>query len=565
MDLRLNQYFIVAQGGTLIAYTNLSGNLTKDSIEIFNDEFASCTPAPVFHKKGITFFWLKNQVLYFVFTTTYPCSPFQGAEFLENTVAIFKDYIGSLSEAAFKANFFLVDELLAEVCTFGFVQESHNRNLKRRIVSNPVCVDGPGVMDILRDRFNKSTRSCDSVNRSILSNRLSLTETTNFTNAALENLSNAYSNKNAFLNKFNVPIEENEIYLDVYEALQVTQKADDSFFLNRLVGKVYTRSFLAFPIDCMLSFIPILTPDAEEKAIEEATPVSSQEQIGNLLSTNSERRESLDSPTNILRDMFSTTLAKLGTSEPQRNYLLERSKQIVPRSSQKNPNAFSRPSFIKKVFADNVFLNCHNSSTDTTSSISEGKFEFPVQEGEHLLFEYVIDDSNKNKKCRYEIPLNILTTLETSPDAPTNFNLSIILQCNIPSGLSCQNVELVIDLPPSPHISSVIGRAMENKDKTFEYTDETGRAMWKIKSIKGGDKEILKIVIGVDFNKDSENLAEKMEMFKNTFSSLVMKYDYIGSLASGMKINSLTPTKGDKVNKWVRYHTVCEFYEKRIV
>eukprot|EP00477_Mikrocytos_mackini_P000514 GAHX01000546.1.p1 GENE.GAHX01000546.1~~GAHX01000546.1.p1 ORF type:complete len:619 (-),score=118.17 GAHX01000546.1:27-1883(-) len=615
-ELRVYQYFIVTGNGEPVTYHKLTGELGKETISIFNSKFIGKTPSSVFSQDGVTYFWVRNDLFYYVITTLSKCSPLVASDFLDSSIAIFKDYLGSLTENSHRSNFFLIYELLAEICTFGFIQESHNKTLKAHVVGKPVSTDGPGVIDQIRDRFNTGSRSSGSANRSILTSRLDLLTGSNYTNAALEaptNIMNTIRGMNSFgpaldgkqtmpsrslfssstgFNLGNLGSLSNEIFLDVYETLECIFDRHGNSVINRLVGQVYARSFLFQPVHCKVSYTPLKVlslSDIKESDIEETTSFNN----FNISSTSDVAQQpgfGMSKP-RPKQSMFSG-LNNLNFGSRANSYQMEASQDRNVQFRNTSPLfEKSKPGLMGNLASvGNVVTYTNNSAVKTVSEIEvnnaytklisnphqadktilplsgfgRGVFEFDVPEGEHLLFEYTIDNTDE-KRNNFEAPISVTSSLDFNKNSPSTINLITILSCNLPDKQMVTNVEMGILLPPTKLITGVSCRYMEANEKySFDYFEEERRISWKIKNIKGGGKDVAKFIISLNLPKETDIAIQKTDLIIKNFPPAMLNFDCNGGLPTGFKIDGLTTGKGTDVKKWVRYHTICGTYEKRL-
>ena len=168
---------------------------------------------PVFNVDGINYLFLRQRGLYFVCTTRHNVSPSFTLEFLARICRIFKDYCGVLTEEAIRKNFILIYELLDECMDLGYAQGTSTENLKAHVHNEPVAVDASGgtKVPIMKANFKSST----AVRKPIA-------------------VSGDQAQK-----------QENEIFCDILEQLNVTFSSTGQVLNSSIQGRIQMKSYLA--------------------------------------------------------------------------------------------------------------------------------------------------------------------------------------------------------------------------------------------------------------------------------------------------------------------------------
>eukprot|EP01084_Bolivina_argentea_P188265 324128_1 len=218
----LSQFFVLTHRGNTIIRKEFRGDLpitTTDSfyhnVRFFNGEQHNAPP--IFYDDGITYFYVKNNGLYFVGTTKQCISPSFIMELLTKITKIFTDYVGILTEKTIKQNFILLYELLDEILDFGYAQSISTQILKQFILNKPLITNKKKNLTLLPQ--NKTTQKSNATQRPI-----------------------CYGGNN---NKPSKKDAKNEIFVDISEKMSVTFNNKGNTIESSINGIIKMKSYLS--------------------------------------------------------------------------------------------------------------------------------------------------------------------------------------------------------------------------------------------------------------------------------------------------------------------------------
>jgi AP-4 complex subunit mu-1 len=222
-----SQFYCLSPRGDSIIYRDVRGD-GKSTAEIFfrNVKFwagKEQDAPPMFNLFKVNYCYLHRVGLYFVLTSTRNVPPAFTMQLLDRLTKVFKDYLGVLDEDSIRTNFTLIYELLDEMMDFGYVAGTSSDLLKAHVHNQPVSTIPTKVQSKIKDLLNldSKTTPSNSVDKSIISKQ-----------------------KNA----------KNEIYVDIYERLNVTFNSNGYILNSSINGCIQMKSFLQGNPPLRLSF-----------------------------------------------------------------------------------------------------------------------------------------------------------------------------------------------------------------------------------------------------------------------------------------------------------------------
>lgn len=221
-----SQFFIISPRGDTIVRRDFRGDIPGDSADIFFREARfyqgkEKQDAPsIFLHDGVSYFYQRENDIYFMATTCTNLSPSLGSEVLNRIARIFKDYCGTLTEESIRRNFTLLYELLDEIMDFGFVQETSSELLKNYVFNEPV------------ESFKSKLKGLKK-----FANKMEISSKTTPSTATDKpiNFSRTAKSRN----------QKNEIFVDIFERITVTFNANGYILNSQIDGAIQMKSYLS--------------------------------------------------------------------------------------------------------------------------------------------------------------------------------------------------------------------------------------------------------------------------------------------------------------------------------
>ena len=214
MPNALSQFFILSPRGDSIIFRDLRRDCPKNTTESFyrNVKFWGGKVAeapPVFNLDHLNYMYLKKNGLYFVFISRDNVSPNFATELLIRLTKVMKDYCGVLSEESVRTNFVLLYELIDEILDYGYVQGTSTEQLKAYVFTDPIVVAAPA-----KSKSDSKTTPSTAVDKPITM-------------------------------KQKKGEKKNEIFVDIYERLNITFNANGYVLNSSIDGTIQMKSYLA--------------------------------------------------------------------------------------------------------------------------------------------------------------------------------------------------------------------------------------------------------------------------------------------------------------------------------
>ena len=209
----LSQFFILSPRGDSVIFRDLRRDCPKNTTENFyrNVKFWGGKVAeapPVFNLDHLNYIYLKKNGLYFVFISRDNVSPNYAIELLIRLTKVMKDYCGVLSEESVRTNFVLIYELIDEILDYGYVQGTSTEQLKAFVFTEPIVVAAP-----VKSKSDSKTTPSTAVDKPITM-------------------------------KQKKGEKKNEIFVDIYERLNITFNANGYVLNSSIDGTIQMKSYL---------------------------------------------------------------------------------------------------------------------------------------------------------------------------------------------------------------------------------------------------------------------------------------------------------------------------------
>lgn len=150
--MALSELLLLSKRGDRVVSRDYRGDVPAGTADTFAASVASWTgsewedcdeaserrQAPhVFHKDGVTFFYVSAGGMYIVGTCMRDGPPSMALELLQRVQVLVRDYLGVFGETAVRRNFALVGEILDEAADFGYPQATRSDEIARSIKTEP--------------------------------------------------------------------------------------------------------------------------------------------------------------------------------------------------------------------------------------------------------------------------------------------------------------------------------------------------------------------------------------------------------------------------------------------
>ena len=201
--------------------------MPKDTSEVFFSKVKMWNgkpqdAPPVFCEAGVNYLYIKKSGLYFVCTTKYNVAPSFVLELVTRCSKVFKDYCGVMSEESIRKNFILLYELIDEMIDDGYPQWTSSESLKSFVFNEaievaPSAAAAASSAGRVGDLFNTNQKTTPSTS---VDKPIAVT---------------AADSKN----------RKNEIFVDIYEKINVTFNASGYVLSSDIEGTIQMKSYLA--------------------------------------------------------------------------------------------------------------------------------------------------------------------------------------------------------------------------------------------------------------------------------------------------------------------------------
>jgi AP-4 complex subunit mu-1 len=134
-----SQFFVLSLRGDTLIFKDYRGDAVRNAAEIFYGVISKLKEEsnPIFHVDGVQYIYMKNNGMYFVFTTKRNVSPVMSIELLERIAQLVKDYCGVVTEETIRKNFVLIYELLDEIMDHGYPQGTSTEKVRAFVLNTP--------------------------------------------------------------------------------------------------------------------------------------------------------------------------------------------------------------------------------------------------------------------------------------------------------------------------------------------------------------------------------------------------------------------------------------------
>ncbi|CAK4074110.1 unnamed protein product [Aphanomyces euteiches] len=219
--MSISQFYILSSRGDSILFSDFRGDVPSTSSETFFRKvkfWDKGEAPPSFHVDGVNYLYVKKNALYFVATTRYNISPSYILELLTRLCRVFKDYCGILTEETLRKNFTLCLELLDETLDYGYAQDTSTEGLKAHVHNEAILVGEAAL--------------AKTVNKSILNRQSNIKAAV----SVRKPVANAQANNKK---------EENELFCDILERLNVVFSPGGQMLNASVEGRIQMKSYLA--------------------------------------------------------------------------------------------------------------------------------------------------------------------------------------------------------------------------------------------------------------------------------------------------------------------------------
>ncbi|KJP87636.1 hypothetical protein AK88_02664 [Plasmodium fragile] len=251
----VSQFYILSPRGDTIINRDFRGDVSKGSGEMFfrNVKLHKGGDAPpIFYLNGIHFTYLKNNSLYFVFTSLFNASPSYILELLYRVVKIVKDFCGHINEEVIRANFILIYEIVDEIIDYGYIQNSNTESI-RHLIHNEISATSDVGMGGGSGGTSSSSGSSitaggvasavgNTVGNSITSISKSTKKLANLSNFSMKNSNTLPSN--ASQKPIQLNEKKNEIFIDIVEKINLIMNFKGEIIYSYVDGVIQIKSYL---------------------------------------------------------------------------------------------------------------------------------------------------------------------------------------------------------------------------------------------------------------------------------------------------------------------------------
>ncbi|GAW80963.1 AP-4 complex subunit mu [Plasmodium gonderi] len=251
----ISQFYILSPRGDTIINRDFRGDVSKGSAELFfrNVKLHKGDAPPLFYLNGIHFTYLKNNSLYFVFTSVFNISPSYLMELLYRVMKILKDFCGQINEEVIRHNFILVYEIIDEVIDYGYIQNSNTECIRNLIHNEISTTPSGGNFSSSSSSTGSGSSSCvtggsvasavgNSVGNSITSISNSTKKLANFSNFTMKNPNTLPSN--ASQKPIQINDKKNEIFIDIVEKINLIMNCKGEIIYSYIDGVIQIKSYL---------------------------------------------------------------------------------------------------------------------------------------------------------------------------------------------------------------------------------------------------------------------------------------------------------------------------------
>ncbi|ANQ08396.1 Uncharacterized protein PCOAH_00025130 [Plasmodium coatneyi] len=254
----VSQFYILSPRGDTIINRDFRGDVSKGSGEMFfrNVKLHKGGDAPpLFYLNGIHFTYLKNNSLYFVFTSLFNSSPSYILELLYRVVKIVKDFCGHISEEVIRANFILIYEIVDEIIDYGYIQNSNTESIRHLVhneisATSDVCLGGVSSVGTSSSGGSitaggVATAVGNTVGNSITSISKSTKKLANLSNLSTFSMKNSNTlPSNASQKPIQLNEKKNEIFLDIVEKINLILNFKGEIIYSYVDGVIQVKSYL---------------------------------------------------------------------------------------------------------------------------------------------------------------------------------------------------------------------------------------------------------------------------------------------------------------------------------
>ncbi|EUD65447.1 hypothetical protein C922_04187 [Plasmodium inui San Antonio 1] len=252
----VSQFYILSPRGDTIINRDFRGDVSKGSGEMFfrNVKLHKGGDAPpLFYLNGIHFTYIKNNSLYFVFTSLFNSSPSYILELLYRVVKIVKDFCGHISEEVIRANFILIYEIVDEIIDYGYVQNSNTESIRHLIhneisSTSDVCMGGGSRGTAISSTGSSitaggvATAVGNTVGNSITTISNSTKKLANLSSFSMKNSNTLPSN--ASQKPIQLNEKKNEIFIDIVEKINLIMNSKGEIIYSYVDGVIQIKSYL---------------------------------------------------------------------------------------------------------------------------------------------------------------------------------------------------------------------------------------------------------------------------------------------------------------------------------
>jgi len=227
----ISEVFITTLDGQLITHKKYRKDIRCNAAEVFGHHVRKSSPGslpPYWAEEGAHFFHIRRHGLYIAAATHADMMPVFLIEMLSRLFHVIKDLCGVVNEAALRANFVLVSEVLEEFIDCGHIQLTSTEKLKSYIQSEAVPTRAEGSPDSSYSTalfgIEKRTIPSSAADRPVIHSRR------------------------------DKEVRKNEIFIDVVERMTVMITNDEKRVRSEVSGSVNMKSFLAGSPEIKLGF-----------------------------------------------------------------------------------------------------------------------------------------------------------------------------------------------------------------------------------------------------------------------------------------------------------------------
>lgn len=220
--MSISQFYILSNRGDTIIYNDYRADVDSKSTETFFRKvkfWDKGDAPPSFYVDGVNYLFVKKNALYFVATTRVNVSPSFVLELLIRLCRVFKDYCGVLSEETLRKNFILCYELLDETLDYGYAQDTSTEGLKSHVHNEAILV-------------GEAARAKPKTGSKLLHRSSNIKQAS----AVRKPVATGQSSRKG---------EENELFCDILERLNVVFAATGQMLNASIEGRIQMKSYLA--------------------------------------------------------------------------------------------------------------------------------------------------------------------------------------------------------------------------------------------------------------------------------------------------------------------------------